>query len=189
MMNIVFARTYTVGSGKWNDARIWNGDYAGSTINAGDIVHITGQVVISENVSINGVLQIDKGASIVGIKNLVITKSGFMLNNGTVVVKKIINGGTIYNNQMMEASADIDNWGVIENNNSMVAGNNFDIHAGNAGGVGGAYYVNNNINSVSSSAIGKNVDAFYGNAIDSLNDMGESVLPDAPALTANYLQH
>jgi hypothetical protein len=189
IMNAAFAKTYTLGSGKWNDARVWGNDYTGTTVNPGDVVIITGLVTITENITINGTLQIEKGACIVGLKDLDISKTGRLINNGSIVMKRIINQGTIYNNLMMEATLDIENQGKIENNSNVVAGNDFDTNTGNMGGNGGAYYVNNTLKTSAASTFAKNVEAFYGNTVDSSTKTSVPAASPAPVLTASSLGH
>lgn len=159
------AKTYTLGSGKWTDAKIWNNQYPGTTIKNDDVVIITGQVTMNTGVVIEGTLTVEKGAFMVGMTDLVISKSGRFVNNGNTVMKRIINEGTIDNNLVMESMNDVDNKGLIENNNNMVAGNNFDNYGGNAKGNGGAYFVNNNILTSPSSNFGVHVNVFYGNEL------------------------
>jgi len=163
--NFVDAKTYTLGSGKWTDAKVWNNDYPGTTIKADDIVVITGQVTMNTGIVVEGRLTVDKGAFMVGMKDLVISKSGTFVNNGNTVMKRIVNEGTINNNLLMEAMNDVDNKGTIQNNNNMVAGNNFENFGGNAKGTGGAYYVNNNVFTSPAAKFGQEVKVFYGNEI------------------------
>jgi hypothetical protein len=170
----VNAKTYTLGSGKWNDANTWNGEYAGNTIKADDVVIVSGQVTVTNPIIIEGTLKVEKGASFVGMKDLLIAKSGTFINNGNTVLKRIINEGTIKNNLMMEAMLDIENKGLIDNNNNVVAGNNLHHYAGTAKGNGGAYFINNTINTSSSAKFGGDVKVFYGNAIENSN---ASVMP------------
>ncbi len=158
------AKTYTVSSGKWSDAAVWGGQYIGSTIGADDVVIITGQMTMNTSIVVEGKLQVEKGAGMVGMKDLVVAKNGTFVNNGNTVMKRIVNEGTINNNLIMEAMMDIDNKGSIANNNNMVAGNNFSNFGGNAAGNGGAYFVNNNISA--SAKFGADVKVFYGNAIE-----------------------
>ncbi len=160
------AKTYTVGSGKWSDASVWGGQYIGSTIGAGDVVIITGQITMNTSIVVEGTLQVEKGAGMVGMKDLVVAKNGTFVNNGNTVMKRIVNEGTINNNLIMEAMMDIDNKGAIANNNNMVAGNNLNNFGGNAAGNGGAYFVNNNVSASASSKFGSNVKVFYGSAIE-----------------------
>lgn len=173
------AKTYTVGSGKWSDASVWGGQYIGSTIKAEDEVIITGQVTMNTSIVVEGTLKVEKGAGIVGNKDLVVAKSGKFVNNGNTVVKRIVNAGTISNNMIMEAMMDITNQSTIENNNNMVAGNNFDNFGGNASGNGGAYFVNNNISSSPSAKFGSDVKVFYGNIIESQNASASDLNLDA----------
>lgn len=160
------AKTYTLGSGKWSDASVWGGQYIGSTIGAGDVVIITGQMTMNTSIVVEGTLQVEKGAGMVGMKDLVVAKNGTFVNNGNTVMKRIVNEGTINNNLIMEAMMDIDNKGAIANNNNMVAGNNLNNFGGNAAGNGGAYFVNNNVSASASSKFGSDVKVFYGSAIE-----------------------
>jgi len=163
---VVNAKTYTLGSGKWTEAATWNGEYAGTTIKADDVVVITGQVTMNTAIVVEGTLQVDKGASMIGMKDLVVTKTGTFTNNGNTVMKRILNEGTINNNLIMEAMMDVENKGNVQNNNNIVAGNNLQNYGGNAAGNGGAYYVNNNIVTSPASKFGTDVKVFYGNMMD-----------------------
>ena len=160
------AKTYTIGSGKWSDASVWGGKYIGNTVKADDVVIITGQMTVNTSIVVEGTLQVEKGAGMVGMNDLVVTKGGKFVNNGNTVVKRIFNEGSISNNMIMEAIVDITNKSAIENNNNMVAGNNFDNFGGSASGKGGAYFVNNNISASASAKFGSDVKVFYGSAIE-----------------------
>ena len=163
--NFAVAKTYTLGSGKWTDAKVWNNDYPGTTIKSDDVVVITGQVTMNAGIVVEGTLTVDKGAFMVGMKDLVISKTGRFVNNGNTVMKRIVNEGTIHNNLIMEAMNDVDNKGLIENNNNMVAGNNFENFGGKANGSAGAYFVNNNVFTSPAAKFGNDVKVFYGNAL------------------------
>ncbi|MBP6730811.1 MAG: hypothetical protein KA149_02065 [Chitinophagales bacterium] len=160
------AKTYTLTSGKWTDAAAWGGEYAGATIKANDVVIITGQMTMNTSIVVEGTLQVEKGAGMVGMKDLMVAKNGTFVNNGNTVMKRIVNEGTINNNLIMEAMMDIDNKGQIDNNNNMVAGNNLSNYGGEAGGHGGAYFVNNNVSASASAKFGADVKVLYGNAIE-----------------------
>jgi hypothetical protein len=164
--NFASAKTYTLGSGKWTDAKVWNNDYPGTTIKADDIVVITGQVTMNTGIVVEGSLTVDKGAFMVGMKDLVISRSGKFVNNGNTVMNRIVNEGTISNNLIMEAMTDVDNKGLIENNNNMVAGNNLENFGGAAKGSNGAYFVNNNVFTSPASKFGEQVKVFYGHEIE-----------------------
>jgi hypothetical protein len=170
----VDAKTYTLGSGKWTDAKIWNNDYPGATIKSDDVVVITGQVTVNTGIVVEGTLTVEKGAFMVGMQDLVISKSGKFVNNGNTVMHRIINEGTIDNNLVMESMNDMDNKGLIENNNNVVAGNNFDNYGGNAKGNGGAYYVNNNVHTSPASNFGVQVKVFYGNEIETAKETSKA---------------
>jgi hypothetical protein len=137
------AKTYTIGSGKWTDPKIWGTQYIGSTIKAGDVVFITGQVTLTMPLVVEGKLQIERGASLIGMKDLHIGKGGFFINRGNAVVRRIINEGTVSNFQAMEAMMDIETTGTMENNSYILAGNDFETKGGNAFGRGGRMFANN----------------------------------------------
>lgn len=162
----VNAATYTLSSGKWNDANVWGGTYAGAVVKAGDEVVITGQVTVTNPIVIEGTLRVEKGGSMVGMKDMMVAKGGTFVNNGNTVMKRIINEGTINNNLIMEAMLDIENKGTIDNNNNIVAGNNMQNYGGNAEGKGGAYFINNTITASPAAKFGADVKVFYGNAIE-----------------------
>jgi hypothetical protein len=162
-LNTANAKTYTINSGKWSDASVWGGQYIGSIIKADDVVIITGQITMNTSVVVEGKLLVEKGAGMVGMKDLVVAKNGEFVNNGNTVMKRIINEGSIKNNMMMEAIVDIENKSLIENNN-LVSGSNFENFGGNAAGNGGAYYVSNQINSSPASKFGSDVKVFSAKA-------------------------
>ena len=159
----VNAKTYVITSGKWTDAKVWNNQYPGTTIKAGDVVIIQGQVVLTTPIIIEGTLQVDKGACMMGMQTLVISNQGTFINNGNTVMKTIVNEGTINNNMILETKADADNTGTIDNNNLLSAGHNFNNLRGTAGGKGGVYVADNNINAAPEAAFGKNVRFLEGN--------------------------
>ena len=163
--NIASAKTYTLSSGKWTDIKVWNNDYPGTTIKAEDVVIINGQVTMNTGIVVEGSLTVNKGAFMVGMKDLVISKSGRFTNNGNTVMNRIVNEGTINNNLIMEAMNDVDNKGLIENNNNMVAGNNLENFGGTAKGNNGAYFVNNNLFTSPAAKFGGDVKVFYGNEV------------------------
>ncbi len=163
--NFATAKTYTLSSGKWTDAKVWNNDYPGTTIKAEDVVIIAGQVTMNTGIVVEGSLTVNKGAFMVGMKDLVISKSGRFTNNGNTVMNRIVNEGTINNNLIMEAMNDVDNKGLIENNNNMVAGNNLENFGGTAKGNNGAYFVNNNLFTSPAAKFGGEVKVFYGNEV------------------------
>ena len=176
IFSTVNAKTYTVGSGKWSDASVWGGQYIGSVIKADDVVIVTGQMTMNTSIVVEGTLTVEKGAGMIGMKDLVVAKTGKFVNNGNTVMKRIVNEGSISNNLIMEAMMDIDNKGAIENNNNMVAGNNFDNFGGNAAGKGGAYFVNNNVSASASAKFGSDVKVFYGSAIENSNAISVATL-------------
>lgn len=164
--SVAEAKTYVVSSGKWTDAAAWNGDYAGTTINEGDVVIIAGNVTMNTNVVVAGTVKIEKGASMVGMKDLVVTKTGMLVNNGNTVMKTIVNEGIINNNLILETMVNFENKGIIGNDNTIVAGNNIHLYDGKAEGKGGTYFANNTVVSSTAAEIGKEVKVLEGGILE-----------------------
>ena len=139
---IAQAKIYTLSSGKWSDSCIWSENYAGATIKAGDVVIVTGQVVLNVHLVVEGTLRIEKGATLLGAKDITIAQSGVFVNNGSTIVGRIMNEGAVSNNLFMETKADIQNCSMMENYNAIVAGNNFESLGGKASGKDSRYYAN-----------------------------------------------
>jgi hypothetical protein len=118
-------------------------------------------------ITIAGTLHIAKGGSIAGTKDLVILKLGTLVNDGNAIVGRIINGGSITNNRMLEAVKDIYNNGKINNNSVIASGNNFNNNNGQASGTGGSYFINNSVRSTNEDAFGKDVRVLYNNDAES----------------------
>jgi hypothetical protein len=137
------AKTYTIGSGKWTDPEIWGCEYIGPTIKADDVVIITGQITLNTLLVVHGTIQVEIGASIVGMKDLYVAKGGVFINRGNTVVRSITNEGTIKNYLAMESMSNIQNIGNLENNNYVLAGTDFETRNGNTFGKGGRVYANN----------------------------------------------
>lgn len=176
------AKTYVVSSGKWTDANAWNGDYAGTTINEGDVVIITGSVTMNANVVVAGTVKIEKGASMVGMKDLLVTRTGMLVNFGNTVMKTIVNEGIINNNLILETMVNFENKGIIGNNNTIVAGNNIHLYDGKAEGNGGTYFANNTVVGGSATIIGKDVKILEGGI---LMDEQPAVAPTTVTVSAN----
>jgi hypothetical protein len=138
----VQAQTYTIGSGKWSDPCSWSDQSVGSIIKAGAVVIITGQVTLTSSLLIEGTLEIEKGATLLSAKDITIAKCGVFVNNGSTVVGRIVNEGSVNNNLFMETTADIENRNSLENYSAVVAGSNFDGLGGNTCGADGRLYVN-----------------------------------------------
>lgn len=161
-----YAKTYTLTSGKWTDASTWSGDYMGTVIKAGDVVIINGQVTMNISLVVEGTLIVNKSAAMFGMKDLVITKTGELINNGNTVMRRVLNQGMITNNMIVEAMMDIENESLIGNNNMVIAGNNFDNTGGIAAGKRGAYFINNRVMASPSAIFGSDVKVFKGSLID-----------------------
>ncbi len=181
------AKTYVVGSGKWSDASVWGGQYIGSVIKADDVVIITGNITMNTSIVVEGTLQVEKGAGMIGMKDLVVAKTGKFVNFGNTVMKRIINEGTISNNLSLEAVMDIDNKGTIDNNNQVVTGNNFNNFGGNAAGANGIYFINNVMNASPASQFGSSTKVFTGNLIETQTAVNHTPVLESDIETATVV--
>lgn len=139
------AKTYILCSGKWTDKAVWNNDYPGTTIKANDVVIIIGDVIVNVNIIIEGTLQIEKGAKLIGIKDLSISRTGKLINNGSTAMRCITNEGYISNNLLLEGISELANYGNIENNSLAISGTDFPNIGGMANGKAGIYIANSSV--------------------------------------------
>ena len=160
------AKTYIIGSGKWSDPCLWSDNQVGSTIKAGDMVIVTGQVTLTSSLQIEGTLQIEKGATLLGANDITVTKGGVLVNNGSTVVRKIVNEGSINNSLFLETMTDIENRSRIDNTNTILAGNNFESIAGRASGKNSRFYANKAISQCDPSEFDANVGVYCAGDIE-----------------------
>ena len=157
------ATTCTIHSGKWTDPLVWSNHYIGSTIIAGDMVIITGQVTMNTALVIEGTLEIKKGAGLIGMNNLTISKNGKLLNNGNTVVKEMVNRGNISNSGCLEAITNIENQSAIENTSHIIACNNLSSSSGNISGRDGSFYGNHSVSISASTEVSSGIKFFCEN--------------------------
>ena len=144
--NFASATTYTaINSGKWSDAATWENGTPGNEIKADDVVIIKNHITMNTDVAVNGTLTIEKGVSVMSNKSLHIATGGKLVNNGNLTVKRIINEGTISNNAMIESMNDMENKGIINNDQNIMAGSNILNFGGNMTGTKGTYFANGNV--------------------------------------------
>lgn len=158
LVNTAYATTYTaINSGKWSDAATWSNVAPGNVIEANDEVVIKNHITMNADVAVKGTLTIDKGVSVTSNKTLFIATTGKMVNNGNLVVKRIVNEGTINNNSMIESMNDVENKGILTNNANITAGTNLMNFGGNVTGNEGTYFTNGTVIASADAKFGKNV--------------------------------
>ena len=183
------AKTYVASaSGKWNDVTIWNNDYPGTTIAAGDEVIVKGNITLNTSLVIEGTLTLEKGGMMVSNKDVVIAKSGKFNNNGNLVSKSIINEGELNNAMLVESMGSFENKGTINNNSMAVAGTNFANYGGTAQGNNGAYFVNNNVQTSPAAKFGDDVKVFFGNSFENLTEEASTSMKLNAAYTSNGVE-
>lgn len=160
------AKTYTIISGKWTNEDIWGCPYPGTTVKTGDTVIITGSVVLTSPVVVEGYLKVMEGASLVGASHLSVAFSGTFVNDGNTAMESITNEGTVINNRSMDAINNIDNRGKISNGSNMAAGNDFNNSGTIEGKKSTTCFAQNNLVSSPDSKFGTGVRFFANNTIE-----------------------
>jgi hypothetical protein len=157
-VNLASAKTYVaINSGKWSDAATWENGAPGNQINADDEVIVKNHITMNTDVAVNGTLTIEKGNTVMSNKSLFVSKTGKLVNNGNISVKRIVNEGTISNNSMIESMNDMENKGTFHNNQNMVAGTNILNFGGNIDGNKGTYFANGTVVASNNAKFGTDV--------------------------------
>lgn len=157
-INFASAKTYVaINSGKWSDAATWENGAPGNQINADDEVIVRNHITMNTDVAVNGTLTIEKGNTVMSNKSLFVSKTGKLVNNGNITVKRIVNEGTISNNSMIESMNDMENKGTFHNNQNMVAGTNILNFGGNIDGNKGTYFANGTVVASNNAKFGTDV--------------------------------
>ncbi len=158
-----FAKTYTiVNNGKWSDATIWENGVPGNEIQSTDVVIVKNHVVVSSDISILGTLIVEKGNTLVSNKSLAVGKSGRLVNNGSVNVKRLMNEGEIQNNSSLESMMEIQNSGNFNNNVNVLSGTNILNYGGSLNGEHGTFFANQTVINSPDATIAKTLRVFVG---------------------------
>jgi hypothetical protein len=146
-----FAKTYTiVNNGKWSDATIWENGVPGNEIQSTDVVIVKNHVVVSSDISILGTMIVEKGNTLVSNKSLAVGKSGRLVNNGSVNVKRLMNEGEIQNS------------GNFNNNVNVLSGTNILNYGGSLNGEHGTFFANQTVINSPDATIAKTLRVFVG---------------------------
>jgi hypothetical protein len=122
-------------SGRWSEL------YAQNVVNAGTHIIITGNVTLDSPILIEGSIEISKGATFSGFKSLYITSSGILKNEGSIVLKSLLNTGQIINNGIIDLMYDLENEGTLQNNHLINCARSFYCNSGALTGGNSQYYV------------------------------------------------
>ncbi|WP_289045095.1 T9SS type A sorting domain-containing protein [uncultured Olleya sp.] len=120
MYNLKAQTTYTYsGNGNWLQSSNWSPSYPGTTIAAGDIAVLNGDVLITSALAINGTLVISNNTTT--SIDYFFTISGVLNNEGNLMFLDgaIVNNqstAVINNSSVIINDSQIDNYGVINNN-------------------------------------------------------------------------
>lgn len=157
------AITYTiVNNGKWSDARIWENGVPGNDIQSTDVVIIKNHVVVSSDISVHGTLIIEKGNTLVSNKSLAVGKTGHLVNNGSVNVKRLMNEGEIQNYSSLESMMEIQNTGNFNNNVNVLSGTNILNYGGSLNGDHGTFFANQMVINSPDATIANTLKVFIG---------------------------
>lgn len=158
-----FAKTYTiVNNGKWSDATIWENGVPGNEIQSTDVVIIKNHVVVSSDISVQGTLIIEKGNTLVSNKSLAVGKTGHLVNNGSVNVKRLMNEGEIQNYSSLESMMEIQNTGNFNNNVNVLSGTNILNYGGSLNGDHGTFFANQMVINSPDATIANTLKVFIG---------------------------
>ncbi len=157
------AKTYTiVNNGKWSDATIWENGVPGNEIQSTDVVIIKNHVVVSSDISVHGTLIIEKGNTLVSNKSLAVGKTGHLVNNGSVNVKRLMNEGEIQNYSSLESMMEIQNTGNFNNNVNVLSGTNILNYGGSLNGDHGTFFANQMVINSPDATIANTLKVFIG---------------------------
>lgn len=158
-----FAKTFTiVNNGKWSDASIWENGVPGNEIQSTDVVVIKNHVVVSSDISVQGTLIIEKGNTLVSNKSLAVGKTGHLVNNGSVNVKRLMNEGDIQNYSSLESMMEIQNTGNFNNNVNVLSGTNILNYGGSLSGDNGTFFANQTVINSPDAKIANTLKVFVG---------------------------
>lgn len=161
--NVCIAKTYVASSsGKWNNPLIWEGEQPTKFINNEDIVIIKNHVLVGEDISINGMLIIEKNSSIISSRSMAVTANGQLVNNGSLSVNRMINEGKVENNGSFETMNELQNNGNIDNSQNIVVGSSILNQAGRLDGNNGTYFANSNVITSKDASYSENVNIYFG---------------------------
>ncbi len=161
--NICLAKTYVASSsGKWSSPSTWEGEQPTKSINSDDVVIIKNHVLAADDISINGMLVIERNASFISSKSIVVANNGQLINNGSLSVKRMMNEGKVENNGDFETMNEFQNNGNISNSQNVVVGTNMLNQGGRIEGQNGSYFANDELISSKDATYGDNVKIFYG---------------------------
>lgn len=152
-------------SGNYNHQEIWKPYYPGNIIKESDTVVITNAIEQNVDVVVKGTIVIKETGSLIGDKNIIIVKSGTLLNLGKSKFGLLTNRGAIYNQQTLEVSLDFVNSGNVINHKNIEVGNMLD-NTGLLTGKGGDISANGRFVNSRTGSIKGNLDVCSNNFLN-----------------------
>ena len=132
LVSLSHATVYeTISAGNWNSP-IWTPSIPNETIDAGDTVLIHHSVALSDDLEISGYLEVTSSTAILSsTKEITVEYGGEFVNYGRVIAlsEELHVDGFVYNYNLM-AFDEVHNDGYICNAESLLVGDNFNLHGG-----------------------------------------------------------
>lgn len=155
----------TVKAGSFNQQEVWKPFYPGNIIKEGDTVVIKNDIEHNMDVVVKGTFIIQENASLLGDKNMIIVKTGTLLNLGKSKFGLLTNRGAIYNQQNLEVTMDFVNSGNVINHQKIAVGNMLD-NTGLLTGKGGDVSANGKFVNSRTGSIKGNLDVCSNNFLN-----------------------
>lgn len=127
------------GDGKWTNQANWDGAFPGKTNFLGDTIVIDAFITLNTDITIEGVVLVTETGSLLGNKQIEISPTGTLINEGNSIVKKIVNNGLIVNRLILECTGDLLNYNTIKNYETVLVGSSI-YNTGAINGDGGQYF-------------------------------------------------
>ena len=155
----------TFKTGSFNQQEIWKPFYPGNIIKEGDTVVIKNDIEHNMDVVVKGTFIIQENASLLGDKNMIVVKTGTLLNLGKSKFGLLTNRGAIYNQQNLEVTMDFVNSGNVINHQKIEVGNMLD-NTGLLTGKGGDISANGKFVNSRTGTIKGNLDVCSNNFLN-----------------------
>lgn len=152
-------------TGSYDQQEIWQPYYPGNIIKETDTVIIARMVTQNVDLVVKGTIVIQETASLDGDRNMVIVKSGTLLNFGKSRFGLLTNRGAIFNKKNLEVTLDFVNSGNVINHNKIEVGNMLD-NTGLLTGKGGDISANGKFVNSRTGSINGNMNVCSGNFLN-----------------------
>ncbi|GIV32521.1 MAG: hypothetical protein KatS3mg031_0056 [Chitinophagales bacterium] len=116
----------TIQQGAFDQTEIWSPQYPGNIIKENDTLLISHEIRLNADLLVKGTLIIEESASLIGLHNVIVVRTGTVINLGNMQVDLFTNRGAFYNRQHLEVITDFVNSGNIINHKDITVSNVID---------------------------------------------------------------